>query len=176
MLWRMNFKLTRAAKKETITEICTFCTGAFRPKGKSLSLAKQARRQRFRWHLFWTLALRSTANFLAFLHLNFFTTNWGHNALSADFMVITGIKMKWEISVKILKVRIAFYESFCPCPLCIIFSSNALSEHMNSMGNLAGFPKNLGSFLFLLSFLPLILLFPKLFLTFPGAGQGRSQY
>lgn len=54
--------------------------------------------------------------------------------------------------------------------------TNALSEHMNSMGNLAGFPKNLGSFLFLLSFLPLILFFPKLFLTFPGTGQGRSQY
>lgn len=45
-------------------------------------------------------------------------------------MVITGIKMKGEISVKILKVRIAFYESFCPCPLCIILSSNALSEHI----------------------------------------------
>ena len=35
-----------------------------------------------------------------------------------------------NISIKILKMRIAFCEFLCPCPLCIILSSNALSEYI----------------------------------------------
>lgn len=35
-----------------------------------------------------------------------------------------------KISAKILKVRIAFHKFLFPCPLCIILSSNALSEYI----------------------------------------------